>query len=88
VITEALFFLVRGVLALVTEVLPEGTLDLPAIGTVGADMAEFAAPVDRFFPVYETFVFLEVLVSVWLPAAAVYSVTVWIYKHLPVLGKG
>lgn len=87
-ITEAIFLLFSAVLDGLASLLPVGTLDMPDLSGVGGWFGTYAGPLDHWFPVYETAQFLIVLVTVWMPAAITYQVTVWIYKHLPVLGKG
>jgi hypothetical protein len=87
-IVEAIFFLCEGILGLLSAALPEGTLDLPDLSSLGTWFGENIAPFDRWMPVTELAAFLVVVTSIWMPAAASYQLAVWVYKHLPVLGKG
>lgn len=87
-ITAAFLKLVGLLLDVITAPLPEDTLDMGAIGTVGALFAQYTGPANAFLPMYELGQFLVIFFGVWLPSALVYTVAKWIYRHLPLIGKG
>lgn len=87
-IIDALFSVIGTVLQLLADALPESTLDLPVLSDIGGWFGEYAAPLDRWFPVTETAVFLDLVVTIWMPAALAYSIAHWVYSHLPVIGAG
>lgn len=87
-ITAAILSLVSVILRFVTAPLPTDTLDLSVISDVGDLFAEYAGPANAFLPMHELALFLVVFFGVWLPAALIYTVVKWIYRHLPLIGKG
>lgn len=87
-IVDAILSLVSLLLDGLAAVLPVDTLDLPDGSTIGASFSTYAGPANRFLPIAEALTFLTLLVNLWLPIALAYSVTFWIYRHLPLFGKG
>lgn len=71
-----------------TALLPEGDLVIDVSDSWSAWITEYAGPLDRWFPVRETFQALVIFFGIWLPSTMVYTVTHWVYRHLPVIGKG
>lgn len=68
--------------------LPVADLSLELSETLGSTMGEKLGPFDQIIPLVPIAQCLVLIFTVALPAYAIYSVTFWVYKHLPVLGKG
>lgn len=86
-IVDALLSVIGVILSLFGSLLPDADLDFNDSLNVSSYFA-FAGPVDKFFPLAELLFFLDLMVSVWMPAALAYTVVKWVYRHLPVIGKG
>lgn len=89
-ITDAILRVLGGIMSILSDALPIGSLDSLAglASDIGQKVGEYGGPANTFLPVYELTQFLVVFFGIWLPAAAVYVIAKWIYRHLPVLGKG
>lgn len=87
-ITDAVVSLVASFLGLLGAALPVDSLDLPSGSSIASAIGTYAGPFDRFLPLSEAATFLHLVFSVWLPIALAYSVAKWVYRHLPVFGKG
>lgn len=83
---------VLAVLALFSRwlerLLPVSTLNLEAVGSIGDWVGEKMGPADQVLPMREAAQGLVIVTGVWMPAALTYTVVKWIYRHLPVVGKG
>jgi hypothetical protein len=88
VIVDAILALCSAVVDFIVGLLPDDDLELPGVSTLTAWIGEYTGPADRFLPMSEAMTALEMMLSVYLPVALTYTVTKWIYRHLPVLGKG
>lgn len=87
-ITDAVLALVRAVLDFIVGLLPDGTLDLPEGSSISTAIGSRVGPLDRFIPIVDALTFLELFLGVYMPVVLAYSVTKWIYRHLPLVGKG
>lgn len=89
-IVDALLGLCRILLDFIVGLLPDAGdgLDLPTSGFVSGWFGDYAGPIDQFFPLREILIGLDLFLSLWMPVVLVYSLTKWIYRHLPMLGKG
>lgn len=89
VIGELILKVVGGLLGWLGALLPDADLPwLDELEDFGDVVGTHLGPVDRFMPMKEVAQFLIIFMGVWMPAVAVYTVTKWVYRHLPVLGKG
>lgn len=88
VITDALIGLLAAFVSFIAGLLPVSVLDLPSGSEIAATVGPWIGPVNRFVPVEEIFVGLEIMLNVWLPVAIVYVTVNWIYRHIPFLGGG
>jgi len=90
VITDGILYVVGTIVSFVGGLLPTATLTgLPAaITDFGETLGTKAGPLNQFFPVEELFTGLVIMLVYWLPAVLLYQVVFWVYKHLPVVGKG
>jgi hypothetical protein len=88
-IVEAVLSLLATIIDGVMSVLPTDSLDLPVVGEdIAAWFGERAGPLNAILPIYEVAQFMVIVTTVWLPAVLVYTTVKWIYKHLPMIGKG
>jgi hypothetical protein len=88
VITEAILGLLAWVIEGVAGALSPGTLGLPSASGISASVGEYAGPIDNWLPLSEAAFAIAFVVTVWLPVAATYSLVMWVYTHIPVLGAG
>lgn len=88
-IGELLLKVLGSLLGWLADLLPEAELPwLDHLEDFGHDLGIHFGPFDRFLPILEMSQFLIIFLGVWMPAVAVYTVVKWVYKHLPLLGKG
>lgn len=83
-ITAAILKLLGNVFGWLASWLPESDIDLPAgMDSLGDKLGEYMGPADGFLPVSETALFLQIVVGVWMPAAAIYTMGMWMLAHNP-----
>lgn len=87
-ITGAVLRVLALVLGWFASMLPSGELVISVSDSWSSWITSYAGPLDRWFPVKETFQALVIFFAVWMPSMVTYTVVHWIYRHLPVLGKG
>lgn len=87
-ILDGIFFALGSLMRWVAGLLPVGTLTLPSAADVGTWIGTYGGPFDKVIPLHEAVLFAVILLTVWVPSMVVYTLTLWAYKHLPVLGKG
>lgn len=68
--------------------LPTASISLSLSSSLGELIGERAGPLDQVIPLVPMAQCLVLTCSVVLPAYAIYTLTVWLYKHLPLFGKG
>lgn len=90
-ITDAILRLLAGMLGWLSDQLPVSGLTSSALAeaeSFGTKLGEQAGPFDAYVPLVEMMQGIVIWATVWVPAAVAYTVAVWIFKHLPVIGKG
>lgn len=90
-ITGAIFRLLAVMLGWLSDQLPVSGLTSSALEDAeafGEMLGERAGPFDAYLPLVEMMQGLVIWATVWVPACVAYTVAVWIFKHLPVIGKG
>jgi len=50
--------------------------------------ASMLGPYETVMPLSELFAFLDFLLTVWVPAALTFTISKWVYAHMPLIGKG
>lgn len=76
------------ILSWLGSVLPSANLSLDFAANLGTWIGEKAGPLDHVIPMVPLAQCLVVWFTIWLPASRVYVITFWVYRHLPVVGKG
>lgn len=87
-ITDAILGALSWVLDRLAGLLPDGSDFLPSWSLDLSAQAAKAGPLNKFLPVEEVFTALDLMWSYYLPVMVVYSTVKWVYRHLPVIGKG
>lgn len=92
-IGDAVLALLGGLLGLFAEALPAaGTGTLwgapPDLDDMGTDIGRRVAPLHNLIPIGTVFHLLSLTFKYVLPALVTYSGIHWVYKHLPIIGKG
>jgi hypothetical protein len=89
VITDALLFIVGAILDGFALVLPE--VSIPGWSTVmgfADDLSGYLFAMDGILPMTEYVSTVRWIVVVWLPGFFAFLLARWVWKYVPVLGKG
>lgn len=87
-ITDAILWVLESLLSLLLAPLPDGTFSLDSLPSLSTWVQTNLAPINAVLPLSDMAAAIELVVLVWLPAAGVYLLVSWVYRHLPVVGGG
>ena len=87
-LTDAVFGRIVDLLNWLSGLLPLGSLSLPSPQDIGTAVGQYGGPFDKIIPLAEAATCGYVLLTVWLPVSVVYTIAMFVFTHMPFIGKG
>ena len=87
-ITDAILGKIADVLTWLAGLLPLGGLNLPPYQDISTLIGTYTGPFDKILPMSEAMTFAYIFFAVWLPTSIAYTIAMFVFTHMPFIGKG